>query len=91
MADMEKIERLKKDFAQKSDAELINEMHQWREFAEMHIAAKLVLQERKNSALKAKEGLETRRFHWFFWPALIAALASIASLAIQIYQAQHNP
>ena len=86
MADMSQVEFHKKAFASMTDAQLINQMHQWAPYSEMHIAAKLLLEERQRAASAGKEQVETRRFHWFFWPALIAAIASVMSLALQIWQ-----
>ena len=83
MPDMEKVECFKNDYAHMSDAELINQMHAWVPHSDMHLAAKLLLHERQEASSKNRERLETRRFHWFFWPALIAAVASVISLLVQ--------
>lgn len=88
MPDMEKVERYKKEYAHMSEAELTNQMHAWVPHSDMHLAAKLLLQERREAADRAKASLETRRFHWSFWPALVAAVASVTSLIVQIMQAR---
>lgn len=63
MPDMDKVERYKSDYAPMSNAELINAMHSWVPHSDMHLAAKLLLQERKEAVDKAKASLDTRRFH----------------------------
>lgn len=71
--EMETVERYRRDFAGKSDEELHAQMHQWAPHSEMHLAAKLLLQERHWKQ-------ERHRFHLIFWPALVAALASVLAL-----------
>ena len=73
MVEMDKVEKWRREYARMSDAELTGQMHQWVEHSEMHIAAKLLLEERRQKQ-------ERLRFHLIFWPAVVAAIASILAL-----------
>jgi hypothetical protein len=71
--DMQQVERYRRDFARMSDEELHAQMHQWVAHSEMHLAAKLLLEERHKEQ-------ERHRFYLIFWPALVAAIASVLAL-----------
>jgi hypothetical protein len=60
-----------------SDAELHGQMHQLQAHTDMHVAAKLLLEERHKKQ-------ERHRFYLIFWPALIAAIASVLALLFQV-------
>ena len=69
------VEQNRQKLARLSDAELVEQMHQWAPHSEKHIAAKLLLFERN-----AKR--ERYRFHMVFWPAFVAAIASALALLL---------
>ncbi len=65
--------RRRQEFEKFTDDQLLNEQCKWgAEFA-AHVAATQILQARK-------EKREARRFHFVFWPALVAALAGVVQL-----------
>jgi len=67
---MEQVEQHKKAYEKMSDGELHAQMHQWVAHSERHLAAKLLLEERKSKKDKV-------RFHLVFWPSLIAATVAV--------------
>lgn len=73
MVDMQKVGLYRHNFERMTDEELTGQMHQWVPHSEMHIAAKLILSARH-------EKRERNRFHLIFWPALVAAIASVVAL-----------
>jgi hypothetical protein len=80
MPDMKRVEENKQRFANMSDGELISEMAQWRADSDPHVAIQLLLHERKVAADNERTKIETRRFHYFFWPALVGAITGVLSL-----------
>ena len=72
MAEIKNVERYRKEYQHLTDVELTNQMHSWVPHSEMHIAAKIVLSERR-----AKH--ERLRFHLIFWLSLIAAIAGVVA------------
>jgi hypothetical protein len=72
---MEQVENFKSNFRSMSDGELHAQMHQYVAHSEMHLAAKLLLEERKNKK-------EKQRFHLVFWPSLIAATIAVLSFIL---------
>ncbi len=76
MVDMKAVEKYRADFQNMSDAELTAQMHQWVPHSDMHVAAKLILAERHTRQ-------ERQRFHLIFWPALVAAFASVVALFLR--------
>lgn len=70
MVDTARVDKFRKSWAKKTDDELVTEMHTWAAHLDEHLAAKLILFERHSK-------LERHRFHWIFWPALVAAVAGV--------------
>lgn len=57
----EQIAMYRKAYAQKSDSDLIHEMHRWVPHSEMHIAAKQLLEERRYAAQVERDKREDER------------------------------
>jgi hypothetical protein len=61
MANKDEIENCRKSYDHMADSELIHMMHQWVPYSAMHIAAKQLLEERRQTSNKEREKLETAR------------------------------
>jgi hypothetical protein len=76
----ENIAARRREFSELSENELIERREKFLEGSASSIVATQFLAE-----------IERRRFHWIFWPALAAAIASVLALALQVSQLATQP
>lgn len=73
----EQIEAFRHQFEKLTDSQLLHEAVRFVPDAAQSVAAQQLLHERR-------EAREKKRFHWYFWPAVVAAIAGALSLAVQV-------